>query len=145
MSKVYLKLYAIAIITTTPVIAGCDKKSSKTEINNQVPTEGLQKATWITDDGVEYNILAIEELLFLQDKERMLTVKYLSKDPNNKAIRDKEFADLYVFAAKNLKLDGFDFVGLIAVNKPPKFGIQMVSGYRDSKPVEEVRNMANSF
>ena len=73
----------------------------------------------------------------------MLTVKYLSKDPNNKAIRDKEFTDLYVLVAKNLKLDGFDLVGLIAVNKPPKIGIQMTSGYRDMKSVEEVRKMAN--
>jgi len=143
MTKAYLKLYAIAIISTTLVIAGCDKKSSKTATNNQVPTEDSQKATWITDEGVEYNILAIGELFFSQDKERMLTVKYLSEDPNNKAIRDKEFADLYVFVAKNLKLDGFDLVGLIAVNKSPKLGIQMVSGYRDMKPVEEVRKMAN--
>lgn len=130
MTRAYLKLYAIAIISITFVIAGCDKKSSKT-------------AAWITDEGVEYKILAVGELLFSQNKERMLTVKYLSKDPNNKAIRDKEFTDLYVLVAKNLKLDGFDLVGLTAVNKPPKIGVQMISGYRDMKSVEEVRKMAN--
>jgi hypothetical protein len=143
MTKAHLKLYAIAIISTTLVIAGCDKKSSETTTNNQVLGGGSQKTTWITNEGVEYNILAIGELFFSQDKERMLTVKYLSKDPNNEAIRNKEFADLYVFVAKNLKLDGFDLVGLIAVDKPPKLGVQIVSGYRDMKPVEEVRKMAN--
>jgi hypothetical protein len=143
MSKAYFKVCAIAIISTTLVIAGCKKKSSKTATNNQGTTEGSQRATWITDEGVEYSILAIGEMFFFPDKERMLTVKYLSKDPNNKGIRDKEFADLYVLVAKNLKLDGFDLVGLTAVNKPPKPGFQKVSGYRDMKPVEQVRKMAN--
>ena len=100
------------------------------------------RSPWVSTDGTEYNILAIGELYFSKGKERMITIEYLSEDPNNKIIREREFSDLYPLAARNLNLDGFDLVGLIAVDKPPKSsGVQSVSGYRDKRTVEEVRQL----
>ena len=74
----------------------------------------------------------------------MLTIKYLSKDPYDKTIRDKELSDLYVLVAKNLQLDGFDAVNLTAMDKAPKFGIQVAHYHQDVKSVEEVKKLANS-
>jgi hypothetical protein len=148
MNKIHFHMHTVAIISIALIFAGCNKKtpvnSSDNKTNdNQVLPKSTGKSRWITDEGVEYNILAIGKMFLYPDKKRILTVKYLSKDMKNKTIRDKEFTDLYVLVGKNLKLDGFDYVSLIATNKSPTFGIQIRSEYRDIKPVEEVKKIVH--
>ena len=142
MSRDNLKLYAILIMSASLLIGGCRKKLSRYADNRQVTVEILQETVWRTEEGAEYEILSIGESSLPKNKERMMTVKYLSKDPNSKEVRDKEFKDLYIYIAKNFKLDEFDFVCLTGVDKIPEEGTYTVSGYRDAKPVEEVRKMA---
>ena len=99
-------------------------------------------AVWTTDGGVEYKVLAIGYLYFHGDSERMLAVKYVSKNPFDPQVRRSEFHDMYTMVAQKLKLDNVGSVGLEAVNKPPKaFGVSSSSGYRDRKSVDEVRRL----
>lgn len=144
-----MKLYAVAVISIALVITGCDKKAPKNTANEkksgymQLLQKGKQRSLWITNEGVEYNIISIGKSFVFPGKKRMLTVKYLSEDPYNETIRDKELSDLYVLVAKNLQLDGFDSVNLTAMDKAPKFGIQVAHYYQDVKSVEDVKKMAN--
>jgi hypothetical protein len=148
MNNTPLKLYAVVVLVAL-FFTACDKKAPKNTANEkdsnleQALHKGKQSSLWITDEGVKYNILGIGKLFTFPGRKRILTVKYLSKDPYNKTIRDKELSDLYVLVAKNLQLDGFDAVNLIAVDKAPKFGIQIAREHRDAKSVEEVNKMAN--
>lgn len=99
-------------------------------------------AVWTTDEGVEYKIMAIGQLYFQNESERMLTVRYISKDPTDPQVRKVEFHDMYTMVAQKLKIDEFGSVGLEAVARPPKvFGITRNLGYRDRKSVDEIRQL----
>jgi len=101
--------------------------------------------SWENPEGKEYKILKIGKLRFRPENSLMLTVRYLSKDPFDESIREKEFHEVYILVAKHLDLTGYDYVGLEAVDKPsPKFGITKISGHRDNKTVEEIIELAKS-
>ena len=156
MTKHPKPLIVLFVFSSVLLICGCSTVStsengqSETIDPNNKPLNfatgheaGTANSAWVSANGTEYQILAIGELYFSNEKEQMITIKYLSKDPSNESIREKEFSDLYPLAARKLNLEGFDLVGLIAVDKPPiSFGIQRVSGYRDMKSVEEVKQLA---
>ena len=97
---------------------------------------------WKTEGNVEYKIMAIGQLYFPANSERMLTVRYISKDPTDHQVRQAEFHDMYTMVAQKIKLDGFGSIGLEAIAKPPKaFGLTRNSGYRDRKSVVEVQQL----
>ena len=153
MNRITVLARIVTIILLPAIVTSCDDKPSANSTESDTANTEQQSqmtsnvkppiAIWMTPNGTEYRILSIGELFFTDEQKRMLTIRFLSKDPKDEVVREKEFSDLYVLAAQNLNHDGFDMVGLEAVDKPPKkFGIQKVSGYRDNKTVDEVKELA---
>lgn len=153
MNRITVLARIVTIILLPAIVTSCDDKPSANSTESDTANTEQQSqmtsnvkppiAIWMTPNGAEYRILSVGELFFTGERKLMLTIKFLSKNPKDKVIREKEFSDIYVLAAQNLNLDGFDMVGLEAVDKPPKkFGIQKVSGYRDNKTVDEVKELA---
>jgi len=153
MNRITILARIVTIILLPAIVTSCDDKpstrstesdTSNTEQQSQMTSNVKPPyAIWMTPNGAEYRILSVGELFFTGERKRMLTIRFLSKNPKDEVIREKEFSDIYVLAAQNLNLDGFDMVGLEAVDKPPiKFGIQKVSGYRDNKTIDEVKELA---
>lgn len=142
-----------ATISAIMILNGCNDKPVTTppEANAPDPNEQTQIAIglemqgriWVTSNGTNYTVLSVGQLYFADDNQRMLTVRFLSKDPHDKAVREVEFNDIYVLVARNFDLTGYHLVGLEAADKPPvSFGVQKVSGYRDNKTVEQVKELA---
>lgn len=98
-------------------------------------------AIWKTISGEEYEILKIN-VLYSSEYGKMLIIRFKSKNVGDPAIRAKELQDIYLLVAQNLKLEDFTHVGLEAVPKrDPNFGCQQVIGYRDNKPINEVKKL----
>ncbi|MEW5248293.1 hypothetical protein [Microbulbifer discodermiae] len=71
----------------------------------------------VADDGTKYEILGKQDLLFEGDK--MLVITYLSADPRDEQVRNKEFQDLYQITADNINPNSeYDYIALVghAVN-----------------------------
>ncbi len=92
-------------------------------------------------DGTKYIVIRRQNMFFNGD--RMFVVNYISKDPQNEKIRNKEFEDLYDFIAHSISpKSDYDYVALVASTKPRKvFGITEDRIFRDRKPFSEVMGL----
>ena len=120
----------IIYIFSLAAIVSCSHKKSETVF-------------LIADDGTKYEVLQKQKLIFKGDK--MLVITYLSADPDNESIRNKEFQDLYQITADNINPNSdYDYIGLIALKKRPKsFGVTINSGYRDRRKFSDVLLLRN--
>ena len=92
----------------------------------------------IANDGKKYEVVNKQNMLF--DNDKMLVITYISADPSNENIRNREFQDLYQITADNINPNSdYDYIALVAMKKRNKsFGITKNSGHRDRRAFSDV-------
>lgn len=125
MRKKMIKIQFVLVALMVLLVSSCN--------NVQEPV-----AVLTAEDGTKYKVMGKENLLFQNDK--MLVITYISSNPSDEVIRNKELEDLYTIAANNMKSNSeYDYVALVAMEKPNKeFGINKNSGYRDRRKFSDV-------
>ena len=95
-------------------------------------------------DGTKYTVLKEQNMIW--DGQSMFVITYISANPQDEKIRNKEFEDLYQFFANNLNPESnYKFIALIAASKPnKKFGITKDIIHRDRRLFSEVLKLRDS-
>lgn len=113
------------ILYLTSIAAACSKGAPPVDL-------------LVAEDGTKYEMVSKQNIIFEGDK--MLVLTYISKNPGDKTIRNKEFQDLYQITADNINLESdYAYIALVAMEKRNKtFGVTKNSGYRDRRKFSDV-------